>query len=84
MKLVDTNDKHPRQKDLNYLQQRKTQLTEKIRLQEKQIGASVEAVFSPASFTNYAVKFFTKSFNLFDSFLIGYKMIRSFRRLFKR
>lgn len=83
MKLVNNNDKKLQRKDLNYLHLRKVDLQEKIRLQEQQISSSIETAFSPAAFTKYVINFFSKSFNILDSVVIGYKIIRSFRQLFK-
>lgn len=83
MKIVETVEAVAPKKDLQYLRQRKAQLKRQIQQQEDQISASVKYFFTPGAIAGYALKYISKSFNVVDSFFIGYKLMRAVRRFFK-
>jgi macrodomain Ter protein organizer (MatP/YcbG family) len=83
MKIVPTATKK-QQIDLDYLVTRKVELKQQIQDQKQQISASTQSLLSPATFSTYAFKAFNKGLNMVDAVMIGFKIMRTIRGLFKR
>jgi len=84
MKIVPTATKKKQRIDLDYLVERKAELKEQIQDQKLQISVSTQHLLSPATFSAYAFKAFTKGLNMVDGVMIGFKIIRTIRGIFKR
>jgi len=85
MEIVPTtNPKKKQETGLDELLLRKAELQQQIQQQKQLISTSSQRLMSPASISSYIVGSFQKSMNLVDGLLIGYKMVRSFRRLIRR
>jgi len=85
MEIVPTtNPKKKQETGLDELLLRKAELQQQIQQQKQLISTSSQRLMSPASISSYIVGSFQKSMNLVDGLLMGYKMVRSFRRLIRR
>jgi hypothetical protein len=84
MKIVPTATQKKQQIDLDYLVERKAELKEQIQDQKLQISVSTQHLLSPATFSTYAFKAFTKGLSLVDGVMIGFKIMRTIRSIFKR
>jgi hypothetical protein len=85
MEIVPTtNPAQMKQAGLDELQLRKAELRQQIQQQKELISTSSQRLLSPASISSYILGSFQKSLNLVDGLLIGYKMVRSFRRLIRK
>ncbi|HLP04909.1 MAG TPA: hypothetical protein VK152_05710 [Paludibacter sp.] len=84
MKIVPTTSTKKQQVDLGYLTARKAELKARIQQQEQQIALSTQNLLSPATFSTYVFKAFSKGLNMVDGVLIGYKIMRTVRGLFRR
>jgi len=85
MEIVPTtNPKKKQETGLDELLLRKAELQQQIQQQKQLISTSSQRLMSPASISSYIVGSFHKSMNLVDGLLIGYKMVRSIRRLIRR
>jgi hypothetical protein len=84
MKIVPTPTPQKQKMDLDYLATRKQELSGQIQQQKEQISTSAKHLFSPATLSSYVVKTFTKGLNIVDGVMLGFKMMRGIRRMFKR
>lgn len=84
MKIVPTTPPEGQEVNLESLLVRKAELKQKIIDQKQQVSVLAQNLLTPASISTYVFRSFTKGMNLFDGVLIGYKFIRTFKRLFRR
>lgn len=84
MEIVPTSTPKRKVSGLEELILRKEVLKEQIQTQKEIISTSSRQLLSPASITNSIFHSFTKGLNMVDGVLIGYKIIRSIRRIFRR
>jgi hypothetical protein len=82
MNIVPTPKRQ--QIDIDYLVERKAELKDQIQHQKQQIAASTQNLLSPATFSAYIFKTFAKGLDLADGVMIGFKMMRIIRRIFKK
>ena len=84
MKIVSTPTAKNREINLDYLATRKVELKEQIENQKQQITVSTQNLLSPATFLTYVVRGFSKGLNVMDGVMIGFKIIRTIRGIFKK
>ena len=84
MEIVPTSTQQKRVNGLDELSFRKIELKEQIQYQKMRIADSSQQLLSPASVALYIFGRFTKGLNMLDGVMIGFKMIRSLRRVFKK
>lgn len=84
MRIVPTSTPKKQQIDLDYLATRKADLKDQIAGQKQQIAASTQNLLSPATFSTYIFKAFSKGLNMVDGVMIGFKIMRTIRGIFKR
>jgi len=84
MRIVPTTSMKKQQIDLDYLAARKAELKMQIQDQKQQIASSTQNLLSPATFSTYVFKTFSKGLNMVDGVMIGFKIMRTIRGLFKR
>jgi len=84
MEIVSTSTPKRKVSGLEELILRKEALKEQIQTQKDVITTSSQQLLSPASIANSIFQSFTKGMNVVDGILIGYKIIRSIRRVFHR
>jgi len=84
MEIVHTSTSKRKVSGLDELMLRKELLKEQIQTQKVKIYTSSQQLISPTSISNYIFHSFTKGLNMVDGVLIGYKIIRSIRRIFRR
>jgi len=84
MKIVTTPTPKRQQVDLDYLATHKAELSDQIHTQQKKIADSAKHLLLPASSSVYFLKAFNNKLNMIDGVLIGYKIVRSIRRVFRK
>lgn len=84
MKLVPTSTPKQQEIDLDALMMRKAELKEQIQDQKQQIAASAQHLVSPASFPTYFQRAFSKGLSLVDGVMVGLKVMRTIRSIFRR
>ncbi|HZK69165.1 MAG TPA: hypothetical protein VFC36_06175 [Paludibacter sp.] len=84
MEIVPTSTQQKKVNGLDELSIRKIELKEQIQYQKIRIVDSSQQLLSPASVASYIFGRFTKGLNMLDGVMIGYKMIRSLRRVFRK
>ena len=85
MEIVPTSSPEKKNRiSLDTLLIRKTELKSQINDQKKQITVSTQNLFSPAALTSYIFRSFTKSLSVVDGVLLGFKIIKSIRGIFKK
>lgn len=84
MKLVPTSTPKQQEIDLDALMMRKAELKEQIQDQKQQIASSTQHLFSPASFPTYISRAFSKGLSLVDGVMVGLKVMRTIRSMFRR
>ena len=84
MKIVPTSTPPKQQVTLDSLMERKAELKAKIQDQRQQIVSSTQSLLSPASFSTYLFKTFSKGLNMVDGVMIGFKIMRTIRGLFRK
>ena len=84
MNIVPVPTPKRQQIDIDYLVERKAELKDQIQHQKQQIAASSQNLLSPATFSAYIFKTFTKGLDLADGVMVGFKMMRIIRRIFKK
>lgn len=84
MEIVPTSTHKKKEIGLEDLIQRKTELKKQIQDQKLLVSTSAQKLFSPASVSSYIFGSFKKSLNLVDGIMIGFKVVRSIRRLIHR
>jgi hypothetical protein len=84
MNIVPTSTPKKQQVTLDSLNERKAELKDQIQDQRQLIVASTQSLLSPASFSTYLFKTFSKGLNMVDGVMIGFKMMRTIRGLFRK
>jgi len=84
MKIVPTSVPKKQKIDLDALMLRKTELKQQIQDQKQQIAASAKHLISPASFSTYIYRTFSKGLSLVDGVMVGFKVMRTIRGFFRR
>ncbi|MDR3651621.1 MAG: hypothetical protein P4L34_01465 [Paludibacter sp.] len=84
MEIVPTTTPKKKEIGLEGLILRKTELKEQIQNQKILINSSSRKLVSPAAISSYIFSSFKKNMNLVDGIIIGYKLIRTIKRLFRR
>jgi len=82
MEIVSTSISKNKENGLEELILRKTELKQQIQDQKEIITLSSKNLLSPASISTYIFGGFSKGLKLVDGILIGYKIVRSIRRVF--
>jgi hypothetical protein len=83
MEIVPTSTS--KKKDgLEILLHRKTELKQQIQDQKILISEKSKNLLTPTSFTNYLFRNFNKGLNVVDAALMGYKIIKSIRNIFRK
>ena len=83
MEIVPTSTS--KKKDgLEILLHRKTELKQQIQDQKTLISEKSKNLLTPTSFTNYLFRNFNKGLNVVDAALMGYKIIKSIRNLYRK
>lgn len=82
MEIVNNPTLKKKEIGLDELSTRKATLKKQIALQKVQIGVSSKNFLGPISFTTVLFQAFGKGISLVDGVLIGYKIVRTFRRIF--
>jgi len=84
MNIVPTSTPKKQEINLDYLATRKVELKDQIQNQKQQITASTQNLLSPATFSTYIVRAFSKGLNMMDGVMIGFKLIRTIRGIFRK
>jgi hypothetical protein len=84
MEIVSTSIPKKKEKAFEELLLRKVALKQQIQDQKQQIAVSSQNIFSISSLTSSIVGAFGKSMNIVDGVLIGYRIMRAIRRVFKK
>ncbi|HEY6913462.1 MAG TPA: hypothetical protein VI413_02210 [Paludibacter sp.] len=84
MKLVPTSNPKEQEIDLDALIMRKAELKGQIQNQKQQIIVSSKNLFSPASLPIYLHRAFSKGLTLVDGVMVGFKVIKTIRNIFRR
>lgn len=84
MEIVPTSIPKKKGAALDELMLRKVELKQQIQDQKQLIRSSCQTAFSPTSIISSVFGTFQKSLNLVDGVVIGYKFVRSIRRLIRR
>ncbi len=83
MEIIPTSSKN-KEFGLEVFTQRKEELKRQIENQREKISISSQNLFSFTSMTSYVFRVFSKSFNLVDGVMLGFKVARSIIRLFRK
>jgi len=84
MKIVPTPAPKNQEIDLDALVLRKAELKQQIQDQKQQITVSAQHLVSPASFSTYISRAFSKGLSLVDGVMVGFKVMRTIRSMFRR
>lgn len=84
MEIVPASTSKKKEVGLDELILRKAELKQQIQNQKLLITSSSQKLFSPASISSHIFGSVRKSLNLVDGLMIGFKMIRTIRRLIHR
>ena len=84
MEIVPTSMSPKKVTGLDALIVRKMELKEQIREQKELISESCHKAFSPVYITSYVFHSFTKGLNILDGVVIGYRIARIIRKIFRR
>jgi hypothetical protein len=84
MKIVPTPAPQKQEIDMEALLLRKAELKQQIQNQKQQVTASVQHLVSPASFSTYIYRAFSKGLSLVDGVMVGFKIMRTIRGIFRR
>jgi len=84
MEIVPTSASKRKDVGLEILLNRKADLKQQIKDQQILITERSQDLFTPTSLTNYLFRSFNKGLNIVDAVLMGYKIIKSIRTLFRK
>jgi len=84
MEIVPTSTQQKKVNGLDELSIRKIELKEQIQNQKIRIVDSSRQLLSLTSVASYIFGRFTKGMDMLDGVMIGFKMIRSLRRVFRK
>lgn len=84
MEIVSSTSPKSKEMTIEDLASLKTELKQQIQDQKQIIAASGQKLVSPASISSYIFGAFRNSFNLMDGVLIGIKVVKIAKRLFRK
>ena len=84
MEIVPTSTSKRKAVGLEILLNRKAELKEQIKDQKVLITVKTQDLFTPTSLTNYMFRSFNKGLNVIDAVLMGYKIVKSVRTLWRK
>jgi len=84
MEIVPTTIQNKKAIGLDLLLTRKAELKQEINQQQLLITAKTKNLFSPTTLTGYVFRSFNKGINIVDAVLMGYKVVKSIRGLFRK
>jgi len=84
MEIVPTSTSKRKAVGLEILLDRKAELKEQIKDQKVLITVKTQDLFTPTSLTNYMFRSFNKGLNVIDAVLMGYKIVKSVRTLWRK
>ena len=84
MEIVPSNSPKSKEMSIEDLALLKAELKQQIQEQKQIIAASSQKLVSPASISSYIFGAFRNSFNLMDGVLIGLKVVKMVRRIFRK
>jgi hypothetical protein len=84
MEIVPTSASKRKDVGLEILLNRKADLKQQIKDQQILITERSQDLFTPTSLTNYLFRSFNKGLNIVDAVLMGYKIIKSIRTIFRK
>lgn len=84
MEIVPTSAPLENVTGLDELYRRKASLKNQIREQEVVISTSTKQLLSPTSITSNLLGYFTKGLTMLDGVMIGFKVMKSIKRLFRK
>jgi len=84
MEIVPTTSKKKSEIGLDLLLSRKAELKEELSYQKKLITSKSQTLFSVSYFTNSLFHSFNKGVGFVDAVIMGYKVVKSIRGLFRK
>jgi len=84
MEIVPTSISTKKAVGLEILLIRKADLKAQIKDQKILITTKTQDLFTPTSLTNYLFRSFNKGLNVIDAVLMGYKIVKSIRTLWRK
>ncbi|MFT3754212.1 MAG: hypothetical protein QM800_15500 [Paludibacter sp.] len=84
MKIVPTPAPQKQEIDMEALLVRKAELKQQIQDQKQQLAVSAQHMVSPASFSTYIFRAFSKGLSMVDGVMVGFKIMRTIRGIFRR
>jgi hypothetical protein len=84
MEIVPTTASKKNEVGLEILLNRKAELKQQIKDQQKLISTKTQDLFTPVSLTNYMFHSFNKGLNIIDAVLMGYKIVKSIRTIWRK
>jgi len=82
MEIIPTSTPKKTESGLEELLIRKASLKQQIEAQKVKLSVSYERFLKPVSFPSLVFQTFGKGFNMVDSILVGYKIVRLIRKFF--
>jgi hypothetical protein len=84
MEIVPTTTAMKKEVGLEILLNRKAELKQQIKDQQILITTKTQDLFTPTSLTNYLFRSFNKGLNVVDAVLMGYKIVKSIRTMWRK
>jgi hypothetical protein len=84
MEIVPTTASKKNEVGLEILLNRKAELKQQIKDQQILITTKTQDLFTPTSLTNYMFRSFNKGLNIVDAILMGYKIVKSIRTMWRK
>ena len=84
MEIVPNSASKRKDIGLEILLRRKADIKQQIKDQRILITERSQDLFTPTSLTNYLFRSFNKGLNVIDAVLMGYKIIKSIRTIFRK
>ena len=84
MEIVPTTASKKNEVGLEILLNRKAELKQQIKDQQILITTKTQDLFTPTSLTNYMFRSFNKGLNIVDAVLMGYKIVKSIRTIWRK
>jgi len=84
MEIVPTTIQKKQDTGLDQLLIRKAELKQEINHQRLLITTKTQNLLTPAALANYVFQSFSKGMNIVDAVMMGYKVVKSIRGLFRK
>ena len=84
MEIVPTSTQMNKYVGLDFLSNRKAELKQEITDQKILITTGTQNLLTPASFATYFYRSFNKGLNLVDGVMLGFKIVKYVRTLFRK